>query len=152
MHLWVRFMDSTKEKFKTFLYSRGLKFTPERRFVLEEAFIIHDHFEAEDLLLSIRRHNRRVSRGTVYRTLDLLVESGLVRKVAFIDKHTHYEHVYGHDHHEHLICLECGRVIEFYREELENSLQDVCRKNNFNIKSHKMEVLGYCKDCDHKKP
>ncbi len=142
-------MDSTTEHFKKFLRSHGLKFTPERQVVLEEAFNIHDHFEAEDLLLSIRQNKLRVSRGTIYRTLDLLVESGLVRKVAFIDKHTHYEHVYGHKHHEHLICLCCGKVIEFYREDMENSLTAVCEKNNFSIKSHKVEVLGYCKDCNH---
>jgi Fur family ferric uptake transcriptional regulator len=141
-------MDNTEERFKQFLHDKGLKFTPERQVVLEEAFAIHDHFEAEDLLLKIRQNNRRVSRGTIYRTLNLLVESGLVRKVAFIDKHTHYEHVYGHTHHEHLICLGCGQVIEFYRESLEQSLIKVCEENKFNIKSHKVEVLGYCRECD----
>jgi Fur family ferric uptake transcriptional regulator len=142
-------MESTEEHFRKFLRSRGLKFTPERQIVLEEAFAIHDHFEADDLLLRIRQNKRRVSRGTIYRTLSLLEDSGLVRRVAFIDKHTHYEHVYGHKHHEHLICLACGRVIEFYRELLEQTLFAVCKENKFSIKSHKIEVVGYCQDCNH---
>jgi Fur family ferric uptake transcriptional regulator len=141
-------MESIDGRFRNFLRSKGLKFTPERQIVLEEVFAIHDHFEAEDLLLRIRRHDRRVSKGTIYRTLNLLVESGLVRKVAFVDKHTHYEHVYGHGHHEHLICLSCGRVIEFYRELLEDSLAQVCKENNFSSKSHKVEVVGYCQQCN----
>ncbi len=141
-------MDSTEDRFRKFLRSRGLKCTPERQIVLEEVFTSHDHFEAEDLLFRIRRHNRRVSKGTIYRTLELLVESGLVRKVAFVDKHTHYEYVYGHGHHEHLICLGCGQVIEFYQELLESSLAQVCKQNNFSSKSHKVEVLGYCQQCN----
>ncbi len=147
-------MDITEitEEFKKFLLHKNLKFTPERQIVLEEVFKIHDHFEAEDLLLKIRQNSRRVSRGTIYRTLELLVESELVRKVAFIEKHTHYEHVYVHKHHEHLICLKCKKVIEFFREPLEKELTQVCKANQFVMKSHKIEVTGYCRDCNIQKP
>ncbi len=140
-------MDDINEFFRDFLYSQGLKYTPERRLVLEEVFEIHDHFEAEDLLFRVRTKGQRVSKGTIYRTLKLLVDSGLVREVAFIDKHIHYEHVYGHKHHEHLICEDCGRVINFYREEMEKALVEACKQNNFQMKSHKVEVVGYCQSC-----
>ena len=144
-------MDHKADKFSNHLHAQGLKFTPERRTVLNEVFAIHNHFEAEDLLLQIRQGGHRVSRGTIYRTLALLVECGLVRKVIFTEKHAHYEHVYGHKHHEHLICKGCGLVIEFYQDVLEDSLEETCRGYNFQMESHKVEVLGYCKDCSAKK-
>ena len=140
-------MSEISEQFREFLYKKGLKYTPERRIVLEEVFAIHDHFEAEDLLFRIRAKGKRVSKGTIYRTLKLLLESKLVRQVAFVDKHTHYEHVYGHKHHEHLICEGCGRVIDFYRRELEQALEETCRANDFQMKGHKVEVTGYCRRC-----
>jgi len=140
-------MGGISEHFREFLYQQELKLTPERKIVLEEVFAIHGHFEAEDLLFKIRSKGRRVSKGTIYRTLRLLVDSGLVRKVVFTDKHLHYEHVYGHKHHEHLICSGCNRVINFYRQELEEALEEACRLNNFQMKSHKVEVVGYCQRC-----
>jgi len=118
--------------------------------VMREVVNAEDHFEAEDLLLRIRNTGERVSKGTIYRTLSLLVECGLVRQVVFTDKHTHYEHIYGHKHHEHLICIRCGRVIDFYHRELEKSLAEVCSGYNFSMKSHKVEVVGHCKDCGDK--
>jgi len=133
--------------FKKYLRAQGLKYTPERQLVMQEAVSTPDHFEAEDLLLRIRNSGQRVSKGTIYRTLSLLVESGLVRQVVFTDKHTHYEHVYGHKHHEHLICTHCGKVIDFYRQGLEESLAEVCAAYGFSMKSHKIEVVGYCKKC-----
>ena len=140
-------MSKISEHFRDFLYKRGLKFTPERRVVLDEAFAIHDHFEAEDLLFRIRGKGKRVSKGTIYRTLRLLVESGLVREVVFTDKHLHYEHVYGHKHHEHLICEGCGRILNFYSQELEEALIETCNQSDFQMRGHKVEVTGYCKRC-----
>lgn len=134
--------------FSDYLKQKQLKYTPERRTILNEVFNIHNHFEADELFLRLRqKRDHRISRATVYRTLPLLEESGLVRKVIFVDKHTHYEHVYGHKHHEHLICLNCGKVIEFYRKSLEDTLEDVARENDFKHIAHKMEITGYCKNC-----
>jgi len=143
----------TQERlFAEFLTRSGLKFTPERRIVLEEIFKVRDHFEVEDLLLRIRQNGRRVSKGTIYRTLKLLEDCGLVRQVAFTDKHTHYEYVYGHEHHEHLICRSCGQVIDFCREEIERALEEICAQNSFVMESHKVEVVGLCSLCRKKKP
>lgn len=140
-------MSKISDYFRDYLYTLGLKYTLERETVLTEAFDIHDHFEAEDLLFRIRKKGKRVSKGTVYRTLKLLVDSGLVREVVFTDKHLHYEHVYGHKHHEHLICNDCGRIINFYRQELEEALLEACAQNNFKMKNHKVEVTGCCQSC-----
>ena len=134
--------------FRDYLKQKQLKYTAERRTILKKLFSIHDHFEADELYLKLRqKSDYRISRATVYRTLPLLEESGLIRRVAFVDKHTHYENVYAHKHHEHLICIKCGKIIDFYRKFLEDALEDVARKNGFEPVAHKLEITGYCKDC-----
>ncbi|MEW6619911.1 MAG: Fur family transcriptional regulator [bacterium] len=139
---------STKEKvFRDYLKQKGLKFTPERQLVLKYAFEIHSHFEAEDLFLKIRKSGNRVSKGTIYRTLPLLIDCNLIRTVEFVEQHLHYEHVLGHKHHEHLVCLKCGQVIEFYNGIIEDELERICSKNKFRLNGHKIEATGYCEKC-----
>ena len=133
--------------FRGLLKAHKLKFTAEREAVLREALSMRGHYEADDLLVKMRQSGRRVSRGTIYRTLKLLVECGLLREVAFVERHAHYECVNTHRHHEHLICLGCGRVIEFSRKPLEEQLKDVCRGQRFQEREHKIEVTGYCERC-----
>jgi Fur family ferric uptake transcriptional regulator len=133
---------------RVYCKQKNLKYTPERKRILEAACSMDNHFEADDLYLTLRKSGgRRISRATVYRTLPLLEESGLIRRVIFIDKHTHYEQVYDHLHHEHLICLKCGKIIEFYRQSLEDALDDIARENRFTPVAHKLEITGYCDDC-----
>jgi len=99
------------------------------------------------LLIDMRKNNKRVSKATIYRTLALLVNSGLLREVIFGEKHAHYEHVYGHEHHEHLVCLGCGKIIEFTDARIEEFQKDVCIENKFKAESHKFQIMGYCEDC-----
>jgi Fur family ferric uptake transcriptional regulator len=127
---------------------KSLKYTPARKRILEAVCSMDNHFEADDLYLKLReKSGRSISRATVYRTLPLLEESGLIRKVIFVDKHTHYERVYDRLHHEHLICLNCGKIIEFYKKPLEDTLEDIARENRFKALAHKLEITGYCDNC-----
>ena len=137
----------TKEQFGEFLSSRGLKWTPERKVILEEVFTTHEHFEADDLLVRLKRKNIRISRATIYRTLELLVESELVRKISFGESHTHYEHVFGHRHHDHLICQRCGNVLEFTNPNIEELQTKVCEDYDFTPDSHCLEIFGLCVKC-----
>lgn len=140
--------ENVEKLFSDYLEQRQLKYTPERRRILREVLSLHFHFEADELYFALReKGGHRISRATVYRTLPLLEESGLIRRVIFIDKHTHYEQVYGHKHHEHLICLSCGAVIDFYNQSLEKTLDEVSQKNAFTPVAHKLEITGYCKEC-----
>lgn len=135
------------ECFREFLATKELKFTQERRLILEEVFRIHGHFEADDVALGLRERGERVSRASIYRTLPLLVESGLLRDVYSAEKHSHYEHVFGHRHHDHMICTSCGTAIEFSDPEIE-ALQDrICELHGFEAKSHKLEITGICDKC-----
>jgi Fur family transcriptional regulator, ferric uptake regulator len=133
--------------FQNFLGEKGLKLTKERIAVLKEVFSSHNHFEPENLYLRIKGSGSKASRASVYRTLSLLVESGLVEKVTRTEKSNVYEHTFGHTHHDHMICDGCGSILEFYSEKLENLQKEICLGNGFDGKSHTLEIHGYCAKC-----
>ncbi len=133
--------------FEAFLKNNGDRLTVARRIVLRQVFERHDHFRADELAADLVGGADRVSRGTVYRTLALMVQAGLVRELRDSDVHVHYEHVFGHEHHEHLICNECRRFIEFRDQDVEVRLMDICRKKGFRPTSHRVVVFGTCREC-----
>jgi Fur family ferric uptake transcriptional regulator len=137
-----------QQVFAAYLARRGLSNTPERQLVLQQILDSGSHFQADELYLKLARNKSRpVSRATVYRTLSLLTDCGLIRKVAFVDRHSHYEHVFGH---EHLICRKCGRIVEFQDRNLFEALNKVCKNKDFQRLSHKIEVVGLCGKCSSK--
>jgi len=133
--------------FQDFLVHRGLKLTKERMAVLHQIFSIHGHFEPEHLYLNIKNSGIKASRASVYRTLNLLVESGLVERISRTDKGNVYEHTYGHSHHDHMICTTCGEVIEFFSENLEELQNVICTKYHFAGTTHTLEIRGQCSAC-----
>ncbi len=137
--------------FQEFLSRRGLKLTKERMSVLRQIFSIHGHFDPEHLYLSIRDSDMKASRASVYRTLNLLVESGLVERITRSDKGNVYEHTYGHRHHDHMICTACGEVIEFFSEHLEDLQKMICEQHQFAGTTHTLEIRGNCKACQKRK-
>ncbi len=137
--------------FRNFLGDRGLKLTKERIAILKEVFSFHGHFEPEHLYFRMKEGGSKASRASVYRTLSLLVESGLVEKVTRTEKGTVYEHTYGHRHHDHMICGVCGKIIEFYSEKLENLQKEICASNGFDGVSHTLEIRGSCQRCRKKR-
>lgn len=136
-----------KQIFRGFLSRKGMKFTKERDTVLTEVFSYHGHFDPEDLIMKMRKKRIRVSRASIYRTLPLLVESGLIEQVDRNDKHAHYEHTFGHGHHDHLVCLKCGKVTEVFDHKLESIQDELCRKYRFKGVRHTLDIKGYCADC-----
>jgi Fur family ferric uptake transcriptional regulator len=135
------------KSFREFLQLKGLRVTPEREAVFEEALNSGDHFEAEDLLFRLKSKDERISKATIYRTLPLLIEGGWLRKVIFNERHTHYERSSGARNHEHLVCADCGKIIEFKDKLIQEHLDAICRRNSFEPQDHKVEVTGYCKNC-----
>ncbi len=136
-----------KELFRDFLNRKDLKKTKERDIILEAVFDTHDHFDAEELLILFRQKKIPVSRATIYRTLDLLVECRLVKKISFGEAHFRYEHIFGHEHHDHLICNQCGQIIEFYNKDLEELQKKICRQYDFKEQDHSLRIFGLCKSC-----
>jgi Fur family ferric uptake transcriptional regulator len=143
-------MEKEKGIFRRYLIEKGLKFTPERRRILEEIFSRHDHFDAETLFRVFYDRGENVSRATIYRTLPLLVESGLVREAMRCGERFCYEHIYGHKSHGHMICLKCGKIIEFENGKIERIKKDVCEEHEFEPTEFRFGIKGYCKDCQKK--
>lgn len=133
--------------FREFLRDHGLRFTEERRLILDEVFAKHEHFEAEGIVAALKRKGLHVSRASVYRTLPLLVESGMLREVYSSEKHSHYEHVFGHEHHDHLVCTKCGRTTDFLEPGIEELQESICRTYSFQPTSHELEIIGVCSSC-----
>jgi Fur family ferric uptake transcriptional regulator len=145
----VEVSASPREKLEEFLATRGLRLTQERSAILEEVYSSHLHFDGDEL--AARLVNRpgavRVSRATVYRALRLMVEAGLLRRVARPNGREVYEHDYGYPQHDHFICRICGELIEFQNGAISDILEEVAAKNSFRVSGHRLEVYGLCSKC-----
>lgn len=146
MHAIQREID----RFQGFLEGNGLKLTSERIALLREIFSIHYHFEADELLFKMKQKGVKISRATIYRSLDLLVKCGMVRRVHLGEDHYHYEHVSKDDHHDHLICTGCGGVTEFHDPLLVELQLEICRRKKFTPTFHNLQILGVCDHCQKK--
>ncbi len=139
--------DEEHARFEAFLRGRQLKHTSERRALLDAVLDWDRHFDADELHMGLKAKGQDISRATVYRTLDLLIQCGLVRKQSFGDQHAHYEAVRHDEHHDHLICLSCNKILEFYRADLE-ALQDaICADHAFKPLHHSLQIFGLCSEC-----
>ncbi|HET6485492.1 MAG TPA: Fur family transcriptional regulator [Spirochaetia bacterium] len=139
-------MDQS-EHFRDYLRRNGLAFTTSRRTILTWITEATGHFDTEELRESLARHGRKLSPATIYRTLPLFVRSGIIKETIRTGDKARYEHVYGHEHHDHLECLRCGRIIEFMDPGLERLQEKVCRKHRFTPVEHRLAIRGYCSRC-----
>jgi Fur family transcriptional regulator, ferric uptake regulator len=136
-----------KDIFFEHLRRAGFKKTSQRELILEVFLKTEGHLSAEDLYNLVKVEDPTVGFTTVYRTLKLLAECGLAREERLSDTHTRYEHLYNHQHHDHLICTECGRLIEFFSEEIENKQDEIAAQHNFQPTRHSLRIWGVCADC-----
>ena len=140
-------MVSPESKFRDYLKERELKFTPERKIILKAVFSLHKHFDTEQLYEKLPRAKKSISRATIYRTLPLLVESDLIRETLRCQGRVSYEHIFGHPHHDHMICIKCGKVIEFREEKIEKLKEEICKRYGFEPVEYRLGIRGYCKKC-----
>lgn len=134
---------------------QGFRWTAQRRIIAEVAFGSHEHFNAEELLDMCRQADPQISRATVYRTLGMLEQAGFVASLdtgAIGGKK--YEHVLGHEHHDHIVCGDCGRIVEFHDEALEQRKSDIAKEHGFRLVSHELKMTVACDDpqCEHRRP
>lgn len=142
----------SQNTFREFLRTKGLKFTRGRSIIAREVSGLDTHFDIEGLYKILKSKRLRVSRASLYRTIPLLVESGLLVEIRTIDSHTHYENTLSKKHHDHLICLGCGTIIEFHSEFLERLQEKICLTEKFKGIRHVLEIQGYCRHCTPKAP
>ena len=129
------------------IQNRGLKRTAQRDLILDIFLRTEEHLSSEDLYRLVQKDDPSIGQTTVYRTLKLLTEAGLAREVRFGDGRTHYEHNYKHEHHDHMICSECGRIIEFFSAELEAIQDAMAAKHRFEVTQHLLRIIGVCAEC-----
>src|SRR3989442_10194397 len=129
------------------IQKRGLKRTAQRDLILDIFLRTEAHLSSEDLYRLVQKDDPSIGQTTVYRTLKLLTEAGLAREVRFGDGRTHYEHNYKHQHHDLMICSECGRIIEFFSAELEAIQDAMAAKHRFEVTQHLLRIIGVCADC-----
>ncbi|MEM1025912.1 MAG: Fur family transcriptional regulator [Myxococcota bacterium] len=141
------------EILRDYVAKNGLKFTRQRELIADVFFRAGGHLKVEDLLEEVRKEDPQVSLATIYRTMKLLTECGLAEPHRFGDGHTRYEPSDAEDeHHDHLICTECGHIIEFFNQQLETLQEAIAASHGFEVHDHRMEMYGTCKNpktCEH---
>lgn len=135
------------EVFEKYLTANGLKQTAHRKLILRTFLTGEGHRSVEDIHRDVRRSDPRIGYTTVYRTMKLLSDSGLAREIDLSDGMTRYEHLYNHAHHDHMICTECGKSIEFFNAEIEKLQDRASRDLGFRVADHRLQIYGLCVDC-----
>ncbi|MSQ96148.1 MAG: transcriptional repressor [Gemmataceae bacterium] len=145
----VEVSQTPEEKFREYLASRPRtqRYTTQQRDMVKYIFSKHNHFDADELIDEMKRESFRVSRATVYRTLNKLVDASLLRRINLGDR-TVYEHDYGYAQHDHLHCEQCGAMIEFENTEVEQMIRDVCQQQHFHYIGHSFVIRGICGNCN----
>ena len=134
-------------RFKEALKKEGLKYTPQRTAVLEEIIKDKGHRESEEIYLALKKRGQHVSRATVYRTMDILVNNGFARKMNLGDGRARYESKVNSPHHDHLVCMDCGLIVEFMDQQIEDLQDEIAIQYEFQLKRHIHQLFGLCKKC-----
>ncbi|AKT35896.1 Fur family transcriptional regulator [Chondromyces crocatus] len=141
-------LEALRTRLQTYMVKKGLRSTAQRRLIIDTFFEGAPHMTIEDLLQKVRNHDRGIGYATVYRTLKLLAECGVASERRFGDGLSRYELAdEASAHHDHLICLRCGKIIEFEEPRIEQLQDEIAEKYGFLITSHKHEMYGHCADC-----
>jgi Fur family transcriptional regulator, ferric uptake regulator len=136
-----------RERFLGFLAQKKLRLTAPRRAIIETVFSTERHFTADELLAWAHRRDKRVSRATVYRTLPLLTQSGLVREMDFGGSQKFYDPNYAErPHHNHIICQDCGKIVEFDSPQIEQLQTEISRRLGFAVKAHRLQITATCEE------
>jgi Fur family ferric uptake transcriptional regulator len=152
MALNPKLYEQVRQIFTAYLETKELRKTSERYAILEEIYSLTGHFDVESLYINMKNKNYRVSRATVYNTLDLLVECDLVSKHQFGKNLAQYEKAFGSRQHDHLICTDCNKVVEFCDPRIQNIQKTAGEMLHFNVLHHSLILYASCtkQNCENK--
>jgi Fur family ferric uptake transcriptional regulator len=136
-----------ERKFQELLEQRELKYTFERKTIYAEVLRLKNHFDADSLYDRFKKKGLRISRDTVYRTIPLLLESGVIQKSVGKGHRDFYEITTAKGHHDHMVCIRCGKFIEFHCEEIEALQKGMCEEHGFKLTFHDHRLFGVCRNC-----
>jgi Fur family ferric uptake transcriptional regulator len=138
--------------FKEYCTNKGLRYTSQRDIIIKEIYKIEGHFDVDKLYICIcnRFLDTKLSKVSIYRNILHLIEAGLIRESLNEKNLICYEHTLGHEHHDHMKCLKCGKVFEFFEPEIDKLQKSLCEKRGFNMTSHIHVIKGYCLKCQKK--
>ena len=140
-------MQKELDILRDYIKTKGLRNTPQRETVLNTFIATERHFSSDELHKIVKKQDRSIGYTTVYRTMKLLLECGLCEEIDFGDGTKRYEHKYGHEHHDHLVCTKCGRFTEVVKPEIEKMQEKLAKERGFKITHHKLQIFGICKNC-----
>ena len=144
-------MRSAKVVFRQYLKAKGMRHSGQRERILDVFLATETHPSIDDLYELVKEINPRIGLATVYRAMRVICQAGLGREADFGDGVSRFEHEYRHEHHDHLVCLECGRVIEVVSSEIEQLQERLAQRHDFTPIRHKMQIFGICRTCKHRK-
>lgn len=140
MHKEIEILDA-------FIRSKGLRRTPQRKKILSVFLSTEKHVSTQELHRLVRKKFRNIGYTTVYRTIRILLQSGLCREIDIGDGTSRYEHHYNHRHHDHLICIKCNRLIEVMDPRIERMQEKMAKERGFRPTAHRLEIFGLCREC-----
>ncbi|MBN2456592.1 MAG: transcriptional repressor [Sedimentisphaerales bacterium] len=143
-------MESAKTIFSQYLRKKGMLYSKQREQILDIFLKTEKHPAINNLYDLVRKKNPKIGLATIYRTMEVICDAGLARKLDFGDGTKHYENKYKHPHHHHLICLKCGKIIEITSGKLEEIQRQLAKKHGFTISRDTMKIFGICKTCRRK--
>ena len=147
----IKRMKKEIEVLEKFIAEKGLRYTPQREEILKVFLSVEKHLSAEELHRVVRKKYTGIGYVTVYRTMKLLEDAGLCSEVDFGDGVARFEHIYGHGHHDHLVCVKCGSFTEVVNPQIEKLQDELAKKRAFIPLKHKLQVFGICSKCSKRK-
>ncbi|MCK4904034.1 MAG: transcriptional repressor [Candidatus Marinimicrobia bacterium] len=147
MRLILNKIIITMKLLKETLQKEGLRYTKQRQEIWNELRSSDEHRDAEEIFFTLRKRGFKISRATVYRTIDVLVKNNLIDKLDIGDGRSRFEYNDKYLHHDHLICTSCGKIIEFHNDKIEELQTKIAKQYNFKIFHHSHQLFGICKDC-----
>ena len=137
------------EELKAIVKKRGLKYSAQREQILKVLFNAKNHLTPEEIYQEVKKENSSIGLATVYRTLSFLEREEMVSSISFGSEGKKYELNRG-EHHDHMICIKCGKIIEFFDEELEQLQEEIAKRASFKLITHQMNMYGICSECQKK--